>query len=300
MELNLKNRPFNLNHTLNCGQAFRWDKIDNWWYGVVKENIIKIKQIDNKLIFFTYPKENNTKLVKNYFRLNDDLNYIIRQINKDKYINEAIRKFYGLRIIRQEPWECLISYICATNTNIPIIRNMIFNLSKKFGEKIKFGNHKFYTFPKACILAKAGLDILKKCGIGYRAEYISKASKMTNNNEIQFNRLSKINYQAVKKELLQIPGVGPKVADCICLFSLDKLDAFPVDIWVTRSILELYHKYFDSLFTKKISGKKYKSLTLAEYNKINSFGKKYFGKYAGYAQEYLFYYKRMYNSFIRS
>ncbi|MEM7826977.1 MAG: DNA glycosylase [Candidatus Aenigmatarchaeota archaeon] len=283
MELCLKNIPFNLNHTLNCGQAFRWNLINEWWYGVVDKNIIKIRQDGNRLTFFTFPKENNLALIKKYFRFDDNLSKILRDINKDYHISKAIHKFYGMRIIRQESWECLISYICATNTNIPAIKNMIHNLSKSFGEEILRG---FYAFPEPDVLSRVSINNLKRCGIGYRAKYILEVAK-------SFKEFEKNSYENLREELLKKPGVGPKVADCVCLFSLDKLEAFPVDIWITKSVLNNYSKYFDRSFINQIAKKRYKSLTKREYNEINSFGRRYFGRYAGYAQEYLFYYERI-------
>ena len=289
--------PFNLDHTLQCGQVLRWKRKGDWWYGVVDKNVIKIKQSVDKLIFHTYPEELDTEFIINYFRLDDDLPRILSLVNKDVNIAKVIQKFYGLRIVRQNPWECLISYICATYKNIPAIEDMIFNLSRTFGQKINFDGHEFYTFPDPNTLTKASLNELTNCGLGYRAERILKTSRRIANNEFDLESLRELDYNNAKKKLLSkesghklLPGVGSKVADCVLLFSLDKLNAFAVDVWVKRAILEFYPQFFKRLFVERVLDKK--SLTPGEYNKINSFGRKYFGKYAGYAQQYLFYYKR--------
>src|SRR3989304_1159002 len=146
--------PFNLDATLCCGQAFRWEKHDGWWYGVVRETPFKIRQISNNLEF----ENADVEFVKNYFGLHDDLAKILSQITKDKHIRKAVEAFKGLRILRQDPWECLISYICATYKNIAAIEHMLFNLSKRFGEEIHFDGLDFHTFPTPRKLARAHPD----------------------------------------------------------------------------------------------------------------------------------------------
>jgi len=272
--------------TLHCGQAFRWNKQGEWWYGIAREMPFKIRQMGSELEF-----ENvDADFVRNYFGLYDDLPKIFRQIVKDKLIETAIKKFYGLRILRQDPWECLISYICATYKNISAIKQMLFNLSKKFGEKIHYDEYDFYTFPTPERLAKASIKELANCGLGYRAKYVSKTAKMIYKNGFKFEHLGKADYKKVREELLNFPGVGLKVADCVLLFSLGKLEAFPVDLWIKRIILKYYADHFPEEFVRKISAKK--SLTSTEYEKLSLFGRRYFGEYAGYAQEYLYHYER--------
>jgi N-glycosylase/DNA lyase len=278
--------PFDLGFTLCCGQAFRWDKQGEWWCGVVGEHAFKIRQVGSVLEF-----ENiDARFVKNYFGLDDDLLKIFAQIGKDTHIMQAIDAFKGLRILRQDPWECLISYICATYKNIQAIKQMLSNLSKKFGDKICFDGCDFYTFPTPERLAKATTQELAKCNLGYRIKYVSETAKMICQSGFELDDLRKLSYEKAKRELLNFPGVGLKVADCVLLFSLGKMDAFPVDVWIKRVILKYYGSYFPNEFISKISGKK--SLTNPEYEKVNLFGRRYFGKYAGYAQEYLYHYER--------
>jgi len=279
--------PFNLNATLCCGQAFRWNKQGEWWYGIVRENAFKIRQIGNDLEFENVEMD----FVKSYFGLYDDFPKILLQISEDKHIKRAVETFKGLRILRQDPWECLISYICATYKNISAIKQMLSNLCKKFGDRIYFDGYDSYTFPTPERLAKATTEELAKCGLGYRAKYISKTAKMVYENRYEFEGLRKIAYEKAKEELLNFPGVGLKVADCVLLFSLGKLQAFPVDVWIKRVILKYYASYFPNEFIRKISGKKL--LTSSEYKKLNLFGQRYFGDYAGYAQEYLYHYERI-------
>jgi len=283
--------PFNLRHTLECGQAFRWEILSGWWYGVVKEKAVKIRQVGDKLQFQSFPEKVNPDFIQNYFRLDDDLPLILSEINKDEHIRKATQYLHGLRITRQEPWECLISYICATHKNIPAIKKMIYNLCKQFGKKIAFDRYSFYTFPKPSDLAEVRLEDLRKCKLGFRAKRVLETSKIINDGELDLEALRQVDYEKARLKLLSLPGVGNKVADCVLLFSLDKLQAFPVDVWMKKIILEFYPKFFNHLFVERFS--KRGSVTGHYYQKFSDFGKKYFGAYAGYAQEYLFHWKRL-------
>lgn len=285
MKITLKSATlFDLDVTLCCGQAFRWIRHGEWWYGVVGGKAFKIRQNREKLEF-----ENvDEKFVRNYFGLNDDLPWIYGKICKDEHIKNAIEASKGLRIIRQEPWECLISYICATYKNIPAIRKMLEALSRRFGEKTCFDGMEFYTFPTAEKVAGATVKELEGCGLGYRAKYVHETAKAICEASFGFKRLKKISYERAKGELLRFPGVGCKVADCVLLFSLEKFEAFPVDVWIRRAILKFYAHHFPEDFLARLSRKE--SLTPSIYKELNLFGRKYFGDYAGYAQEYLYHY----------
>ena len=278
--------PFNLDVTLCCGQVFRWDKKGDWWYGVARNRAFKIRQVNTELEFANADE----KFIQHYFGLDDDLKKISAEIGKDEHIRNALREFWGLRIIRQDPWECLISYICATFKSIAAIKQMLFKLSEKFGERMTLDGWDFYTFPMPEKLAKATESALMDCGLGYRAKYVLATSKRILENDFSLESLRKMPYQQAKKELLNFPGVGLKVADCVLLFSLGKSEAFPVDVWVKRVILKHYAANFPKAFIEKISS--HDSLSNGEYEKLNEFGRNYFGKYAGYAQEYLYHYER--------
>ncbi|MCW4031705.1 MAG: hypothetical protein NWE80_05005 [Candidatus Bathyarchaeota archaeon] len=282
--------PFSLEHTLDCGQLFRWKRLGDWWYGVVKDRVIKIKQSGERLIFQVFPEISNQDFIENYLRLDDNLPSILSQIGKDEFMIRAINLFCGLRLSRQEPWECLISYLCATNKNIPAIKKMINSISQQFGKKLTIDGHDFYTFPRPSDLTHACSKDLRNCGLGYRAERVLQTAKIIDYSEYYLESLKRMTYRNAKRELLILPGVGPKVADCVLLFSLEKLEAFPIDVWMKRAVTKFYACHFESSFIKRISGKS--SLTPKEYGTIGSFGREYFGKYAGYAQEYLFHFLR--------
>jgi N-glycosylase/DNA lyase len=278
--------PFDLDFSLCCGQVFRWRKVDGWWYGVVGENVVKICQCGAELKF-----ENvNADFVRTYFGLNDNLEEIGQCIARDDNVRLALRKFEGLRIVHQMPWECLISFICATYKSIAAIELMLKKLSMKYGEKQVFDGCDFYTFPTVEKLANASENGLRECGLGYRAKYVQATAKKIQNENINLEDLRNLPYLEARKKLLEFPGVGLKVADCVLLFSLKKMEAFPVDVWVKRVVLNHYANQLPEPFVKKLQS--HNSLTNGEYEKIGAFARTYFGAYAGYAQEYLYHYER--------
>lgn len=277
---------FDLDFTLCCGQVFRWTKKGDWWFGVVKERVVKIRQVGSELEF----KNVSEDFVRNYFGLNDDLEKIADSVGKDEYIMKSLKRFEGLRIIRQDPWECLISFACATFKSIAAIKHMLNNIAKKYGEKVIFDGLEFYTFPTIAKLADASENGLRECGLGYRAKYVHALSRKIRDEKINFEDLKSLPYLQAKKLLVTFPGVGFKVADCVLLFSLEKLEAFPVDVWVKRVMLKRYGYCFPEALVKKLTS--HESLSNNEYEKLNVFGRDYFGMYAGYAQEYLYHYER--------
>jgi N-glycosylase/DNA lyase len=290
IQLDQAKTPFSLDHTLSCGQTFRWEKHGERWTGVVSQTVLKIRQTESGLEFNPSKDGSASEFVRRYFRLNDDLPLVYSRIGKDRYVSEAVRRFRGLRLIRQEPWECLISYICATNKNIPAIKRMIFNLCSLFGEPIDFEGEEFHAFPKPDVLARAKLSELRRCKLGYRAENVLKTSKLVSRGDFDLQALETMIYEDAKKRLLTLPGVGPKVADCVLLFSLNKPEALPLDVWMKRIILQYYSRHFEPEFVTKIKEKK--GLSLREYQVMYDFGRSYFGEFLGYAQEYLYHYNR--------
>ena len=284
--MNLDACPFNLDVTLCCGQVFRWNKRGEWWYGVVGDRVFKVRQAENELEFANV----DTGFIARYFSLDHDLRRIGEAIGKDENINAALREFWGLRIVRQEPWECLISFICATYKSVTAIKQMLLKLSAKFGEKLTYDGYDFYSFPKPEKLAKATQDGLAACGLGYRGKYVLETSKRVLSGDFDLEDFRSLRYQEAKKKLCELPGVGSKVADCVLLFSLGRLDAFPVDVWVKRIILRHYADYFSGDFVEKLSRRK--SFSNSDYERLNGFGREYFGEYAGYAQEYLYHCER--------
>ncbi len=277
---------FDLDFSLCCGQVFRWGKINGWWYGVVGEQVVKIRQCGAQLEFENVQRE----FVQKYFGLNDNLNEIKSCVGKDDYVRNALQRFEGLRIVRQLPWECLISFICATYKSIAAIELMLKKLSMKYGEKKFFDGLEFYTFPTIERLTKASEEGLLECGLGYRAKYVRKTAKKILDESFNLEDLKALPYLEARKALIEFSGVGLKVADCVLLFSLEKMEAFPVDVWIKRVILNHYANQLPAEIVKKMQS--HNSLTNFEYQKISEFARSYFGQYAGYAQEYLFHFER--------
>ena len=266
-----ENCAINVENSINSGQVFLWKKNGDYWDGVNGQDILRI---DKNGIIKSYQN-----LKTDFFRKNDKLDDIIKSISKDKTVKKAVKKYLGLRILKQDPFQCLISFIISSNSNIQKIKTSLENISKKFGTKIEFENQEFFLFPKPRELSKASINEIRSCGVGYRAKFIKDAANMIFSKEIDFESLKKSKYFETKKSICSIPGVGNKVADCVMLFSLNKLESFPLDRWMIR-ILEKYYLNEFHLETKTIKEKQYDIL----HEKIVN----HFGPYAGYAQQFLF------------
>jgi N-glycosylase/DNA lyase len=266
------NEPFDLAATLECGQVFRWDKVGHFFFITTHGAVIKVRQEGDSLQYeSTEPARINDSFIRHYFRLDDDIEAIYKQIDRDGTMHAAIKKYRGLRLIRQEPFECLVSYICSANSNIPSIKRMLNNIAKMFGKKLELDGYESYAFPSYERINKACHGDFRECGLGFRAGHLAE----TLPEVPDFSALRKLPYKEAKKKLMELKGVGPKVADCVCLFSLDKLEAFPVDVWVERALRDYY-------FKKQKPTKQ----------QLQDFAATYFGPYAGYAQEYLYLLRR--------
>ena len=261
----------NLENTINSGQVFLWAKQKEFWYGINGQDVLKISSL-GKITSYSNKKYD-------FFRNGDNMEKIIKSISKDKTTKIAVKKYMGLRLIRQDPFQCFISFIISSNSNIQKIKSSLEKISMKFGKSIQFDNKEFHMFPEPKKIANATIQEIKNCGVGYRAKFIIDAAKMVESKQIDFEYLKKSNYQDAKDTILRVPGIGNKVADCILLFSLDKLESFPLDRWMIR-ILEKYYLEKFELETKSITEKQYSTL----HEKIV----KHFGPYAGYAQQFLF------------
>ncbi|MCL1965776.1 MAG: hypothetical protein FWF66_03630 [Candidatus Bathyarchaeota archaeon] len=278
---------FNLDLSLCCGQVFRCKKQDDWWYCISGDKVFKIRQLSGSCLEF---EGVNADFVAAFFGLRDDLLEIEQSINKDAYIAAALKQFKGLRLIRQDPWECLASFICATYKNIAAIEQTLVKMSQSFGEKQCFDGQSFWLFPSAEKLAMASVHALEECGLGYRAKYVQATAKRVYDEQVDFELFKRLSYVEAKKRLSEFSGVGLKVADCVLLFSLGKMEAFPVDVWVKRILLNNYANCLPQDLVERLQG--HKSLSNGEYEKLCLFAQNYFGSYAGYAQEYMYHYER--------
>ncbi len=282
--------------TVNSGQMFLWENYKNSWYGVYKSHILKFS-LDHKnsskgtydhLYFDSLPELDNWQQL--VFRLDDDVNYISSCLTNDNMISQLFKKYSGLWLMRQDPFQCMISFACSSNTNIPMIRRMLKNLCRKFGIKREIDEKKFFTFPTTKSLAKASINELCSCGIGYRAKTIKSLTEKIIIGTLNIEELSRSKYDEAKEKLLGIYGIGNKLADCILLFSLEKTEAFPIDVWIARSI----YSYYRALLNQESFKLDIKSTKLSpnKYNLLSKIMRQHFGKYAGYAQQYLYYHMR--------
>ncbi|MDC0203662.1 DNA repair protein [Candidatus Nitrosopelagicus sp.] len=263
------NFEVDIDDTINSGQVFLWKKFNSKWHGINGE---KTLILGDKLNL-------KSREIYDFFRFDDDFQKIKKQLSKDSIAKKAIDNFPGMRILRQDPFQCYISFIVSSNSNIPNIQTRLQKLSQKFGEKKTIDGKEFFLFPKPEKLASASITNIAKCGLGYRTKYVKKAAVAVNEGVIDFPSLKKLDYLEARNELCQVFGIGKKVADCILLFSLDKLEAVPLDRWVLRILQKYYSKEFQ-VTTKTITDKTYDKL----HDKIVD----HFGKYAGYAQQFLF------------
>jgi len=275
---------------------FLWENYKNSWYGVYKSHILKFS-LDHKnsgkgpydhLYFDSLPKLDNWQQL--VFRLDDDINYISSCLTNDNMISQLFKKYSGLWLMRQDPFQCMISFACSSNTNIPMIRRMLKNLCRKFGIKREIDEKKFFIFPTTKSLAKASINELCSCGIGYRAKTIKSLTEKIIIGTLNIEELSRCKYDEAKEKLLGIYGIGNKLADCILLFSLEKTEAFPIDVWIARSI----YSYYRALLNQESFKLDFKSTKLSpnKYNLLSKIMRQHFGKYAGYAQQYLYYHMR--------
>ncbi|MBI3859887.1 MAG: 8-oxoguanine DNA glycosylase [Thaumarchaeota archaeon] len=237
----------------------------------------------------------DSSFVRNYFRLDEDLTVVLASIMKDDVEREAIQKFYGLKLVRQERWECLASFVLATNSNIPRIRAMVEKVSSVFGEPLEFEGLPYHSFPSPEAIRRAKASKLRSCGLGYRARFLRQVAEAVDDGSIDFDSVYSMGYEDARRALTSkiygekvLLGVGPKVADCALLFSGGKDEAFPIDVWVARAIARFYPALMGRSLRKKLGSSAQKKLTAPEYSKLSKSMRDYFGANAGYAQQYLY------------
>ena len=277
-----KVKSFEPKHIFECGQCFRWNiQEDGSYTGVVGKNVINVKKEKEDIIITGMFDEDIKDVCQRYFDLNTNYDDIKEKLSKiDNNMETSIEYGKGIRILKQDVWEALISFIISANNNIPRIKGIIERISKKYGKEIKWNNKSYYTFPTPEELSKASVKDLRLLGLGFRDIRVFETTKMVKERKVDLEKLEKIeDINELRDELLKFPGVGPKVADCIMLFSMKKYEVFPIDVWVKRVMTELY------------LGKEEENIVLSN-KKILEFASHKFGKLAGLAQQYMFYWRR--------
>ena len=279
----LKNvKSFEPKHIFECGQCFRWEEEPNGSYtGIVKNNVINVEKVENTITFSSFGADNLKELVTDYFDLNRNYEEIKEKLAKiDKYLANSIEYGSGIRILNQDLWETIISFIISANNNIPRIKGIINKISQKYGNKIEWKGKDYYTFPAVESLSKASVEDLRNLGLGFRDVRVYETTHKILEKQVDLEELhQEKDTQKVRDTLLTLSGVGPKVADCILLFStLKRFDVFPIDVWVRRVMNELYIKNEDETKVNK--------------RDIEKLAKEKYGNLEGLAQQYLFYWKR--------
>lgn len=275
-------KSFEPRDIFECGQCFRWNvQEDGSYTGVFGKNVLNVKKNNANVIITGECKNDIEKECIQYFDLNRDYEKIKEELSKvDDNLKKSIEYGKGIRILNQDLWEVIISFIISANNNIPRIKGIIERMCKKYGEKITFSGAEYYTFPTPEQLENATIADFRNLGMGFRDKYIYQTTKMINEKIVDLDELKNMKDTIeMRKKLLLLPGIGPKVADCILLFSsLSRLDVFPIDVWVRRVMNDLYiHEEVESNVSKK---------------QIEGIAKEKFGNLEGIAQQYLFYWKR--------
>lgn len=271
-DLELNVQCFNLKYTLECGQCFRWKAVeDNEYIGVIKDRVIRIKQDGSKIYIWSNKKENLEQVVKEYFDLNKDYLAIENEIAKiDENIARSLKNSSGIRILNQPLFETIISYIISANNNIKRISRSVNDISKKFGKQVNFEGEKYYLFPTLEEIKNVTMDDLLSVGTGFRARYIKHDIEYFLEHPGFLDTVATLDTDQATKVLGSLMGIGPKVADCILLFSLKKGEVFPIDVWVKRIMEKLYFKENTSL------------------KEIKQYANANFGKHSGIIQQHLF------------
>ena len=277
----INQESFELADIFECGQCFRWNKEEDGSYtGVVKTSVINVQKKDNEIVFRGNSKDDFEKIIREYFDLETNYTYLKEKLsNIDEYLKLSTEFGSGIRILKQDLWECIISFIISANNNIPRIKKIIEKLSLNYGERIEWNGKDYYIFPTPENLSKATVEDLRNLGLGFRDVRVYNTTKMILEKQVDLDEISNMdNSNLMREELLKLDGVGSKVADCILLFALKRFDVFPIDVWVRRVMNDLYiHSENEEKINKK---------------ELTKFAENKFLGISGIAQQYLFYYRR--------
>ncbi|MFZ7133643.1 MAG: DNA-3-methyladenine glycosylase family protein [Eubacteriales bacterium] len=265
---------FDIDQTFGCGQCFRWSLADvNTYVGVVGNQVLEITLKDGEYHLNVSMDEFINKW-RHYFDFTRDYSIIIKSLSVDDIMRNAVHFASGIRLLNQDEWETLISFIISSNNNIPRIKKIIECICQFFGKKVTYKGKVYYSFPTPKELEGITLEDLKEIRCGYRGAYILDAIQKVSSGDVDLYGVNDLDTQEARNELMKIKGVGPKVADCILLFSMGKTECYPIDVWIKKTTEDLY-------FKKQVKEKE-----------IKEFAANYWGNHAGFAQQYLFHYAR--------
>ncbi len=274
---------FDLAKTLDSGQVFHWEKADGGFVGTIADRAVYIEQMGELLKVRDGEPPSPTRgprvlpgTVARYFALDHPLAEICDSFPKDPVMNAARDFCRGLRVIRQPKWECLATFICSSMKQVAHIRQISLTLRKRFGEPRRAGNHAVYTFPSPRRIAEASESALRRCALGYRAKNLRATARLVSSGEADLEAWPALGDAELRKHLCALPGVGPKIANCVMLFAYERLRAFPIDVWIERVLTQQYLPLGKKMTTQR----------------LRDFSESYFGQHGGYAQQYLFHHAR--------
>lgn len=278
--------PMALAETLESGQAFRWrkksgDESEDHYEGVIFGNLVRVRQVGGDILFNSAPDpESSIKpILEDYLGLNHDLESIYSEIRWDDQVGSAIDEYPGMRILRQDPWECLVAFICSANNNIPRISQNVEDIAGAFGPPIHGADTDRRAFPGPDAIVEAGEDALRELRLGFRAKYIAASAERIAKAHIDLFALREAPYDEALAEITTLAGVADKVGNCVLMMSMDKLEAFPVDVWIDRALREWYFSESESESMPR--------------TRMREWAQHRFGRYAGYANQYLFQSRRL-------
>ncbi len=270
-------RDYDLAGTLESGQAFRWNHVDGGWNGVIQNHWVRLRADKFSISAEAAQPVADWSWLINYLQTDLDLNAVVASFPDDEPIRAAVNACRGLRLLRQDPWECLASFILSSTKQIVQIRQIVSVLCERFGEPIPAAPPyaPAFGFPSPARLARAREAELRACKMGFRAPYLLETARAVTDGTIDLEKLRELPVEIAREELVKLPGVGRKIADCVLLFAYGFQAAFPVDVWVIKALQKLY-------FPRRRASAK----------RLRHFSETHFGPNAGYAQQYLFHYMR--------
>jgi N-glycosylase/DNA lyase len=284
-EILLPVRDYDLAATLDSGQVFRWRQIENSWHGVVGKHFVKLTQTKNGIHAATGVPVENWEWLRRFLQTEIELAAVLKTFPDDEPMQNAVASCHGLRLLRQDPWECLASFILSSTKQIVQIRQIVALLCERFGEPCSVepvarldsatGRTQQFAFPTSQRIAAASETELRDCKMGFRAPSLLNAARQIADGTFNLEKICALDYAAARVELMKLRGVGGKIADCVLLFAYGFDSAFPVDVWIERALQELY-------FPRRRASEK----------RLRKFAATHFGPHAGYAQQYLFHYMR--------
>jgi N-glycosylase/DNA lyase len=272
---------FHLEKTLDSGQVFHWQKVGDGFVGAIGDLPVYVEQCGNVLTVrdgdaARSPRRSLPEIVVRYFALDHPLAEICDSFPKDPVMTAARNFCHGLRIIRQPKWECLATFICSSMKQVAHIRQISLALRRRFGKQRKIGSQLVHTFASPRRLAKASEKELLECKLGYRAKNLHATARLVSSGQADLEAWSAVSDAELRKQLCALPGVGPKIANCVMLFAYERLRAFPIDVWIERVLRQHYFSR-----RRKMSAQR-----------LRQFSETYFGEHGGYAQQYLFHQAR--------